>query len=63
MKSSQLLITLCMLSSLAAMAQHNHGAATPYAGMQDRPIKSLSDNDISELKQIGRASCRERVLL
>lgn len=51
MKPSHLLLALCLLSPLATTAQHNHGAATPYAGMQSRPIKSLSDQDIAELRR------------
>lgn len=39
--------------SVSAMAQHNHSAQTPYAGMQNRDIKSLSDKDIQELRRGG----------
>lgn len=37
----------------STLAQHHHGAETPYAGMQHRAIKSLSDNDIKELRRGG----------
>lgn len=39
--------------SLPALAQHTHGAQTPYAGMQSRAIKSLSESDIEELRRGG----------
>src|SRR5690606_28787331 len=45
------LLALCLPAS--ALAQHSHGAQTPYAGMQARAIKSLSDNDIRELRRGG----------
>jgi len=61
MKSHHFVLALCLLSPLVAVAQHNHNhndssspsnqAAAPYAGMQSRPIKSLSDQDIGELKR------------
>ena len=39
---------------LAALGQHNHGGhATPYAGLETRAIKSLSDEDIAELRRGG----------
>lgn len=38
---------------MTALAQHNHGADSPYTGMQDRAIKSLSDADIRELRRGG----------
>ena len=38
---------------LYTLAQHSHGLQTPYAGMQNRAIKSLSDNDINELRRGG----------
>lgn len=50
----------CLLSllfaSAAALAQHEHAAQashSPYAGMQTRAIKSLSDADIEELHRGG----------
>lgn len=36
-----------------ALAQHDHAARSPYAGMQGRTIKSLSDADIKELRRGG----------
>jgi hypothetical protein len=43
------------LSPAAAVAQqHSHsGHATPYAGLETRAIKSLSDSDIEELRRGG----------
>jgi Spy/CpxP family protein refolding chaperone len=46
-----LLLALCLPAS--TWAQHSHGASMPYAGMQNRAIKSLSDNDIKELRRGG----------
>jgi hypothetical protein len=38
----------------AALAQHGgHGPASPYAGEQTRAIKSLSQDDIAELRRGG----------
>lgn len=53
MKSTPLLLALALLIPASTIAQHNHGAQTqaPYAGMQNRTIKSLSDNDINELRR------------
>ncbi len=55
MKSTYLLLALALLIPASTIAQHNHGAQTqtPYAGMQNRAIKSLSDNDINELRRGG----------
>jgi hypothetical protein len=63
MKPSALLLALCLAlpvtSVVAQHAQHNHANAnaapttTPYAGMQKRAIKSLSDNDLQELRRGG----------
>ena len=40
--------------ALPALAQHGgHGAASPYAGEQRREIKSLSAEDIAELRRGG----------
>jgi hypothetical protein len=47
------LLTLAISIPLSISAQHNHGVQTPYAGMQNRAIKSLSDNDIKELRRGG----------
>jgi hypothetical protein len=52
-KSTTLLLTLALFIPVSTMAQHSHGAQTPYAGMQNRAIKSLSDNDINELRRGG----------
>ena len=46
-------LTLGLLLLAPAFAQHDHAAHSPYAGMQDRAIKSLSDADIDELKRGG----------
>jgi len=52
-KLKTLLLTLTISIPLSISAQHNHGAQTPYAGMQNRAIKSLSENDIKELRRGG----------
>jgi hypothetical protein len=50
----KLLLALFMsMPFFSAMAQHSHAGQTPYAGMQNRAIKSLSDNDINELRRGG----------
>src|SRR6266513_2757863 len=41
-----------MALSGPAMAQHQHGQS-PYAGMQQRPVKALSDQQLADL-QAGR---------
>lgn len=53
MKQNTLLLALALCLPLSTLAQHSHGAQTPYAGMQNRAIKSLSDNDIQELRRGG----------
>ena len=53
MKLRTLLLTLAISIPLSVSAQHNHGVQTPYAGMQNRAIKSLSDNDLKELRRGG----------
>lgn len=53
MKLRTWLLTLAISIPLSISAQHNHGVQTPYAGMQNRAIKSLSDNDIKELRRGG----------
>ena len=53
MKLRTWLLTLAISIPLSISAQHNHGVQTPYAGMQNRAIKSLSDNDIKELHRGG----------
>jgi Spy/CpxP family protein refolding chaperone len=52
-KLSPLLLAMAISMPLTTTAQHNHGAQTPYAGMHNRAIKSLSDNDIKELRRGG----------
>ena len=42
-----------LIAASPALGQHSHGSQTPYAGMQNRAIKSLSDNDIKELRRGG----------
>jgi Spy/CpxP family protein refolding chaperone len=53
LKASTCLLFLALCTPWPTLAQHNHGASTltPYAGMQNRPIKALSDNDINELRR------------
>jgi len=53
MKKLILWFVLGSFLSLPTLAQHTHGAHTPYAGMQSRAIKSLSDSDIEELRRGG----------
>ena len=53
MKTNTLLLLLALCLPASILAQHNHGSHTPYAGMQDRAIKSLSDIDIKELRRGG----------
>lgn len=53
MKTNTLLLLLALCLPASTLAQHNHGVRTPYAGMQNRAIKSLSDNDIDELRRGG----------
>ncbi len=44
MKPIALLLTLVICMPASTLAQHSHGTQTPYSGVQDRAIKSLSDN-------------------
>ena len=53
MITNTFLLALAICLPFSTLAQHNHGAQTPYAGMQNRAIKSLSDNDIHELRRGG----------
>lgn len=53
LKVNALLLVLFMCIPFLTLAQHSHGGQTPYAGMQNRAIKSLSDNDINELRRGG----------
>ena len=53
LKANALLLALFLCMPFLTFAQHNHAAQTPYAGMQNRAIKSLSDSDINELRRGG----------
>ena len=53
MNANTYLLALAIFLPLSSLAQHSHGPQTPYAGMQNRAIKSLSDNDINELRRGG----------
>ena len=53
LKVNALLLVLLMCIPFLTLAQHSHGGQKPYAGMQNRAIKSLSDNDINELRRGG----------
>jgi Spy/CpxP family protein refolding chaperone len=53
MKTRTYLLSLSICLPISSVAQHSHGLQTPYAGMQTRAIKSLSDSDIKELRQGG----------
>ena len=53
LKVITLLLALFVCMPFSTLAQHSHGGQTPYAGMQNRAIKSLSDNDINELQRGG----------
>lgn len=57
MKSSICLLALSLCLPLSVLAQHSHShshsAPTPYAGMQNRAVKSLSDSDLQELRRGG----------
>ena len=53
MNTQTLALSVCLGLCMPLFAQHSGAGHTPYAGMQDRPIKSLSDNDINELKRGG----------
>ncbi|HMN94596.1 MAG TPA: hypothetical protein PKC60_15320 [Hydrogenophaga sp.] len=53
MKKWMVCLILGSFLSSPALAQHTHGAHTPYAGLQNRAIKSLSDSDIEELRRGG----------
>ena len=53
LKLPTLLLALMICMPLSTLAQHSHAGQTPYAGMQNRAIKSLSDNDINELRRGG----------
>ncbi|WP_425091668.1 Spy/CpxP family protein refolding chaperone [Tropicimonas sp. S265A] len=55
MKRLCILLALTCLGPTAAGAQHGgtDAPATPYAGLETRDIKSLSDSDIEELRRGG----------
>lgn len=53
MNTKAFALAFALAIPLLAVAQHNHGSQTPYAGMQNRAIKSLSDSDIKELRRGG----------
>lgn len=53
MRANTLLLALAICMPLSTLAQHSHGTQTPYAGMQNRAIKSLSDSDLKELRRGG----------
>ncbi len=53
MTVEKLLLAIAICIPLSAPAQHNHAAQAPYAGMQNRAIKSLSEDDIKELRRGG----------
>jgi len=53
LKLPTLLLVLFICMPLSTLAQHSHAGQTPYAGMQNRAIKSLSDNDLNELRRGG----------
>jgi len=48
-----LLLVFAVCAPLSSLAQHTHGSSTPYAGMQSRAVKALSDADIRELRRGG----------
>jgi hypothetical protein len=53
MNAATLWLALSLSLPLTTLAQHDHGSATSYAGMQTRAIKSLSDKDLEELRRGG----------
>ncbi len=53
MKAFVALLALNLSFASATSAQHSHADRSPYAGMQDRAIKSLSNGDIEELRRGG----------
>lgn len=53
MKTKSLLLAVCLGLSMPLFAQHSGAGHAPYAGMKNRPIKSLSDKDINELRRGG----------
>jgi hypothetical protein len=53
LKIQTVLLALAICMPFPSLGQHQHGTQAPYAGMQTRAIKSLSDTDISELRRGG----------
>jgi Spy/CpxP family protein refolding chaperone len=53
MKTYRLILALSLCLPLSTLAQHSHDSPSPYAGMQKRAIKSLSDKDLEELRRGG----------
>lgn len=53
MRANTLLLVIAICMPLSTLAQHSHGTQAPYAGMQARAIKSLSESDIKELRRGG----------
>jgi Spy/CpxP family protein refolding chaperone len=51
MKMFFMLVAAAVCFPLSLQAQHKHAGHTPYSGMQQRAIKSLSDSDIEELRR------------
>jgi hypothetical protein len=50
----RILLLFALLIPVAASAQsHGHAPVSPYAGQQGRAIKSLSDDDVAELRRGG----------
>ena len=48
-------MTICLLTQAASAQTHNQNSdSTPYAGFEDREIKSLSDADIDELRMTSK---------
>jgi Spy/CpxP family protein refolding chaperone len=53
MKPVRFLAALSVCLPIWALAQPGHAGPAPYAGMQNRAIKSLSERDIEELRRGG----------
>lgn len=53
MKTIMLLALVAAVPAFAFAQQGGHGAASPYAGQETRDIKSLSAEDIAELRRGG----------
>ncbi len=46
-------LAVLLLPAALAAQSHDHRPAAPYAGQQSRAIKSLSDDDVAELRRGG----------